>query len=116
MPYDPKMAAQIRDLMAGTSGLVEQKMFGGIGWTVNGNMATGAHNDGQLMIRCAKEDFIDFLELPGANGMMRGGKAMTGWVLVEAATVADPSALAAWVDRGKTYAASLPPKKKKAKK
>ena len=87
-------------------------MFGGVGWTINGNMAAGAHNDGQLMIRATKEDWAAWIEEPGVDAMRRGGKGMSGWVLIEAETVLDDSALQLWVGRGRDFAKALPPKKK----
>ena len=110
MAYDEGMAELIRDHLTGTPGLVEKKMFGGIGWTVHGHMATGAHSDGRLMIRCSKEDWDGIMALPGAVGMIRGGKAMKGWILVEPDGLVDDDALHTWIDRGRSYAASLPPK------
>lgn len=112
MAYDPDLAARIRASLAGAPNLVEKAMFGGIGWTICAHMAAGAHNDGKLMIRCAKEDFEGLLAEPGAGGLMRGGKAMSGWILVEADAVADDDALDRWVGRGRDHAASLPPKRK----
>jgi hypothetical protein len=116
MPYDPDLAARIRDHLAGTPLLVEKKMFGGVGWTIGGHMAAGAHNDGKLMIRCAKEDFVDFISEPGAGGMKRGASLLTGWVLVESAPVSADAALHRWLDRGSAYAGGLPPKKPKTRK
>jgi hypothetical protein len=40
------------------------------------------------------------------------GKGMPGWLRVEAAAVDDDDALHRWVERGASYARSLPPKKK----
>lgn len=110
MPYDPDLAARIRDHLQGTPLLVEKKMFGGIGWTIGGHMAAGAHNDGKLMIRCGKEDFVDFISEPGAGGMKRGTALLTGWVLVDSGSVADDGALHRWLDRGCAHAGGLPPK------
>jgi len=110
MPYDRAMAERIRDYLAGTPGLLERKMFGGVGWTVHGHMAAGAHNDGRLMIRCGKPDFEAFTGEPGADAMRRGGKPMSGWVLVDADAVLGEAELARWLDRGRAHAASLPPK------
>ncbi len=110
MPYDEEMARRIRAQLEGVRGLVEKKMFGGIGWTINGHMATGAHNDGRLMIRCPKENYDDIMKLQGAVAMERNGKGMRGWVLVDPKTVASDDGLAEWVGRGREYAESLPPK------
>lgn len=110
MPYDTALAERIRDFLIDTPGLVEKKMFGGIGWTIYGHMATGCHNDGRLMIRCAKADFEQMLTEPGAQGLMRGGKPLTGWVLVDIDAVESDAALELWVGRGRDHAASMPPK------
>lgn len=110
MPYDAALAERIRDALAGAPGLVEKKMFGGIGWTIGGHMAAGAHNDGRLMVRCSKDDFPAFTAEPGAQAMVQAGRTMTGWLLIDAGSVTDDAALARWVGRGRAYAASLPPK------
>lgn len=116
MPYDPAMAEKIRSFLQGTEGLTERKMFGGIGFMIGGNMAAGAHSDGRLMVRCGPADYDDYTGEAGAQGLVQGGRTMTGWVLVDADAVADEAALQRWVTRGRDHAASLPVKKKKAKK
>jgi hypothetical protein len=119
MPYDPELADRIRDHVADMPLLTEKKMFGGIGWMSGGHMACGAHNDQRLMIRCAREDWADFIAEPGAEGFTHGGKQMTGWVLVDQDAVATDADLRKWLDRGCDFAASQPPKppkKPKAKK
>ena len=116
MPYDNAMADRIRDLLADTPGLVEQKMFGGIGWTIGGHMAVGCHSDGKLMVRCSKDDFPAFMDADGADAMRRGGKPMSGWILVEPETVLSEDGMALWVGRGRDHATSMPPKPPKAKK
>lgn len=119
MAYDEALAARIRARVEGIDGIFEKKMFGGIGWTIHGNMATGCHNDGRLMIRCSPEDHPGFVSEDGVGAIERGGKQMTGWILVDNAVVADDAQLARWVDRGVAYARSMPakkPKKPKAKK
>jgi TfoX/Sxy family transcriptional regulator of competence genes len=111
MAYDPKLADRVRKLLADADGLAEKKMFGGIGWTIGGNMAAGAHNDGRLMIRCARDDFESLLAEPGAEGMKKGGRNLTGWVLVDSEVVTSEKALSRWVSRGRAFAESLPRKK-----
>ena len=110
MAYDEVLADQIRTALADTPGLTEKKMFGGIGWMVGGHMAAGAHSDGRLMIRCAKADFESLTSEPGASPMMRGGKPLSGWVLVDAEVLDHGDAFARWIERGRAYAQSMPPK------
>ncbi len=110
MPYDEQLAARIRTFFTDTSGLTEKKMFGGIGWMIGGHLAAGAHKDGTLMIRCAKDDWADWVEAPGAGPMVQRGRSMSGWILVQADSVATRDALESWLERGRAYAAGLPPK------
>lgn len=116
MPYDPAMADRIRDLLYAAPGFTERKMFGGVGFMIGGNMACGAHNDGRLMVRCHVDDHAALTGLPGAEGLVHGGGPKRGWVLVDADAVVVDDALATWVERGRGFAASLPPKRPKAKK
>ena len=110
MPYDPVLAARIRERMADAPELTEKRMFGGIGWMIRGNMAVGASSKGAMIVRCAREDFAEWTSLPGASPMKRGAKPMTGWVFVDAEAVATDDALDAWVARGRSFAEALPPK------
>lgn len=111
MAFDPELADRVRSLLADADALTEKRMFGGIGWTIGGNMAAGAHNDGRLMIRCSKENFEELLSEPGAEAMRRGTSSLTGWLLIDANAVADDQSLSRWVARGRAYAESLPRKK-----
>lgn len=110
MAHDEALAARIRAFLSDTPRLTERKMFGGIGWMIGGHMAAGAHNDGRLMIRCAKADWTHWVEDPGAAPMVQRGRAMSGWILVQASSVALEDDLASWLERGRNYAAGLPPK------
>jgi TfoX/Sxy family transcriptional regulator of competence genes len=110
VPYDEKLASRMRAALSGTPGLSEKKMFGGIGFMVGGNMACGVMADGRMLLRCADEDHGRFTKEAGAAAMERGGKAMKGWVLVDAAALAPDAAFRTWVARGRDFAASLPAK------
>ena len=41
MAYDEDLAERIRELIASEEGYAEQKMFGGIGFMIDGHMAVG---------------------------------------------------------------------------
>src|SRR5438045_5321939 len=55
MAYDEDLANRIRELIASEDGYTEQKMFGGIGFMIDGHMAVGVSGEGGLMIHCSKE-------------------------------------------------------------
>ena len=111
MAYDERLAARIRDEVAGEPGLSEMRMFGGLAFLVGGHMAVAASGQGGLMLRCDPDDTDALLAEPGAQEFEMRGKPMRGWLRVDAAAVEDDEALAAWVARGTAYARSLPPKR-----
>jgi hypothetical protein len=77
MPYDQDLAARIREVVAGEPGLSEKKMFGGLAFLVNGNMAVAASAHGGLMVRVdpAESDVLVSatagLALPGSSRRRR---------------------------------------------
>ena len=113
MAYDEGLAQRVRELLEDHPLFTEKKMFGGIGFMIGGHMAAGVHKDGRLMVRCAKEDFDTFRSEPNGGSMKRGGKPMSGWLLVEPGGFEEDEGLELWVGRGLAYAGGLPPKKKK---
>ena len=46
MAYDEDLADRIRELIASEDGYTEQKMFGGIGFMIDGHMAVGGQRRG----------------------------------------------------------------------
>ncbi|HEX8002911.1 MAG TPA: TfoX/Sxy family protein [Mycobacteriales bacterium] len=107
MAFDEVLAERIREA-AGDAPLVEKRMFGGLAFLLEGNMAVGVHAD-DLIVRVAKADWPALLEEPGAKVFDMTGRPMSGWLLVSG-DVLDDHVLATWVGRGVAYARSLPPK------
>jgi hypothetical protein len=90
-------------------------MFGGLCYTVRGNMAVGIMKD-ELMVRLAAEDNDAALAKPGARQMDFTGRTMPGFLLIGGPGIKTDGSLQTWVDRGVAHATSLPPKKPKPKK
>jgi TfoX/Sxy family transcriptional regulator of competence genes len=111
MAYDEQLAARVRELIEARPGVVERKMFGGLGWMIGGNMAVGVMRNDELVVRIEPEESEAALREPHVHEFGRPGrKAMTGFVLVEPEGVEDDAELARWVDVGAARAASMPPK------
>jgi TfoX/Sxy family transcriptional regulator of competence genes len=111
MAYDEELAARVRELIEVRPGVVERKMFGGLGWMIGGNMAVGVMRNDELVVRIEPEESEAALREPHVHRFGRPGrKAMTGFVLVEPEGVEDDAALERWVDVGAARAASMPPK------
>ena len=112
MAYDERLADRIRDVLADAAGvaIVEKKMFGGLAFMADGNLAVGISNRSELMVRVGPEAADDALARPHTRIFDMGARPMKGWVLVEPDGIKTKRQLAAWVGRGVAFAQSLPPK------
>jgi len=109
MAYDEKLAGRVLTALGETPGCVEKKMFGGVGYLVNGNMACGVNKD-RLIVRLGEDNYSDALAKPHVRVFDMTGRAMKGWITVEPAGLENETDLKAWVDQGVEFAKSLPPK------
>jgi TfoX/Sxy family transcriptional regulator of competence genes len=110
MAYDEDLAGRIRELVAGEKGLSEKKMFGGLAFLIHGNMAVAASGQGGILVRVDPDATDKLVSTTKAERMVMRGRAMDGWLRVGAADVKQRRQLMTWVQRGVTYARSLPAK------
>ncbi len=110
MAYDEELAERVRATLAGTPGLSEKRMFGGLAFLLNGHMAVAASGQGGLLLRCDPDRTDELVDPPHVGRFVMRGREMDGWLRVDAAAVADDERLREWVAHGVGYAASLPPK------
>lgn len=110
MAYDEELAARIRELLAGEPGLTEKKMFGGLAFLIEGNMAVGASGQGGILVRVDPEQSDALVAKTNARPMEMRGRQMSGWLRVSADDLGDGRELAKWVTLGRDYARSLPAK------
>lgn len=110
MAYDEELATRIRGVLAGEPGLVEKKMFGGVGFMIDGNMAVGIHRHSNLLVRIKPDDHEAALAKPETRMFEMNGKQMKGWIVVDSAALGDEATLSSWVQQGAAFAKSLPPK------
>lgn len=108
MAYNLKLAERIRTELNGMP-FVEKKMFGGVGFLLNGNMACGVNKD-DLIVRVDPEKHSALLKKPHTKPFDLTGKPMKGWLLVEAEGYKTAKQLSAWVKEGTDFALALPPK------
>ncbi len=108
MTYNLKLAERIRSELDGTP-FVEKKMFGGIGFLLNGNMACGVNKE-NLIVRIDPEKQNTLLKKAHAKPFDLTGKPMKGWLVVEADGVKTDRQLSSWVKEGVEFALTLPPK------
>lgn len=109
MPYSESLARRIRQQFARRKNVEDKKMFGGIGFMLNGNMCVGVWKD-SLIVRVGPEQYEEALQEPFVGEFDITGRAMTGWVLVAPEGVEDNDQLQDWVGRAMKFVKTLPAK------
>jgi hypothetical protein len=111
MAYDEELAERIRELLRREAGLSEQKMFGGLAFLIDGNMAVAASGQGGALVRVDPERSDRIVATSNARPMEMRGRQMQGWLRVAPDDLRTKRQLARWVTLGSTYARSLPMKR-----
>ena len=108
--YNQNLVERIRTILEGHTGIIEKKLFGGVGFILHGNMACGVQGD-DLIVRVGIDNNDKALSQPFVRPFMApGGKPMAGWVLVAPEGLGTDQYLQRWVELGYEYASSLPKK------
>jgi hypothetical protein len=110
MAYDEALADRIRTLLAGEPDVTEKKMFGGLAFLIGGNMSVSASGQGGLLLRCDPAETDALVTEPHVGRFEMRGRAMDGWLRVDAEAVQAEDELERWVAVGVEYARRLPPK------
>jgi len=113
MAYDEALAQRLRALLARRRGVAEQRMFGGLCFTLDGRMCCGVLG-ADLVVRVPADAFAQALAEPGTRPMDFTGRPMKGFLFVDRSGSATDDGLADWVERGVQCARSQPPKKVKS--
>ena len=117
MAYDIKPAERIRSELDGLP-FVEKKMFGGVGFLLNGNtpaLAPGASvacgvNKNDLIVRVDPEKHATLLKKPYTKPFDLTSRPMKGWLVIEADGCKTEKQLSTWVKEGVEFALTLSPK------
>ena len=115
MSYDEELAERVRAALGPVTGVTEIKMFGGLCYTIGGNIAVGVTGE-DPMVRMDPDAVDVALTEPGARPRDFTGKPKRGSLYVGPEGTGTTRSLQRWVDRGVALASSLPPKKPKSKK
>ena len=109
MPFSEALAERFRQRLARRKNVVEKKMFGGIGFLLNGNMLVGVWKD-SLIARLGPDEGEEALLEPHVKEFDITGRPMRNWVLVEPEGVEDDDQLKAWIERAAKFVEMLPKK------
>jgi TfoX/Sxy family transcriptional regulator of competence genes len=114
MSYNTKLESLADAATKRWQNVEKKKMFGGVAYLLNGNMAVGIWKD-FLIVRMDKEQGEQSLKDRHVKPFDITGKPMAGWVMVKEAGWRSKAGLMKWMAIGKQYALSLPEKKGKEK-
>ena len=109
MPYSEPLADRVRHVFGHRRGRTEKKMFGGVGFLLNGNMCVGVWQT-SLIVRVGLDAYEEALAQPHVREFDITGRPMAGWVLVEADGLDDDVCLRQWIKRAEAFVGSLPAK------
>jgi TfoX/Sxy family transcriptional regulator of competence genes len=106
MAFDVSLAQRIRDSLARKKNIEEKKMFGGIGFLLQGNMLVGVWKN-SLIVRLGPDSYEDALLEAHVKVFDITGKPMKGWVLVEPEGVEDDDQLKGWIGQATKFVGKL---------
>ena len=111
MAYDTELADRIRFLIGTGPGVTERKMFGGLAFLIDGNMAISASGQGGALVRVDPAETDALVATANATPAVMGGRTMQGWLRVSAEDLEADEHLTEWIKRAVGYLRSLPPKR-----
>src|SRR5262245_48525414 len=109
MAYDAELEKRLDKVIAKRPDFHKQKMFGGVGYLLRGNMCVGIWKDG-LILRVGAEQAERALKKKNVRVFDITGRAMKGWVMVDAPGIKSESSLNAWVETAVEFVSTLPRK------
>ena len=109
MAFNEALAERIRHGLARKKGIEEKKMFGGVGFLMNGNMLVGVWKN-SMIVRVGPDNYEEVLLEPHIKEFDITGKPMKGWLMVEPQGVEDNGRVKAWIQRAVMFVGKLPKK------
>ena len=109
MSYDEKLALRLREIVAGRNDVPEQKLLGGVGFLLRGNMCFGIWKD-HLILRLGEPGAQRAFKNKAVKTFDITGRAMKGWVMVAPAGMKSKTTLRRWVTKAIDFV-SPPPRK-----
>lgn len=106
MAYSESLVRRIRHLLASRRGITEKKMFGGIGFLLNGNLCVGIWRT-SLIVRLGPEQAAAALEEPNVVEFDITGRPMKGWIMVEPDGLETDEQLSGWIQRAVEFVGEL---------
>jgi len=112
MAIDEKLSEHVRTALSDVDQVREVKMFGGIGFMLNGNMVA-ATSDRGLLVRVGEPGETEALSRPNAEPMLMNGRVMKGYIRIKGTL--DARSVKSWLRLARAFVETLPAKQAAAK-
>src|SRR4051794_14533298 len=109
MAFSESLALRVRQAVGCRCGIVEKKMFGGVGFLLNGNMCVGIWKN-SLIVRLDPDSYEDTLKGEHVRKFDITGRPMKGWILVEPDGIETDDQLRQWIEQSLDFVVTLPKK------
>jgi TfoX/Sxy family transcriptional regulator of competence genes len=111
MAYDPELERRIDKTIAGWDlDVPKKKMFGGLAYFINGNMAFGIHHANELIVKADEEQGDELTKEPGMGPFVMGNRrSMKNWYLAQGEAL-DGDNFVRLLEISRDYTLTLPPK------
>ncbi|CAN5119709.1 hypothetical protein BH11PLA2_BH11PLA2_16800 [soil metagenome] len=106
MPFNQALAARIRTAIGRKKGINETKMFGGVGFLLNGNVLVGVWKD-SMIVQLGPKAGEDALLERHVRVFDITGKAVKGWVIVELEGVGLDEEVKGWVQKAVKFVGKM---------
>ncbi len=109
MSYNVDLEERIDRVISRLGNLDKKRMFGGIGYILNGDLCFGIHKD-DLILRTSKEQSEKMMNDDDIRPFDITGKPMKGWLLISPDAVETDEQLLKMLRIGADFAKTLPKK------
>ena len=110
MAFNEALAERIRQQLARRKNVEEKKMFGGVGFLLNGNLLVGVRKD-SLLVRLGPDESDEALLEPHVSEFKITGRGtMKGWIVVGLEGIQGDDQLNGWIQRAVKFVKTLPAK------
>ena len=107
MSYDEQLEERLHKLIAKRNDFHAQKMFGGVGFLLHGNMCFGIYKN-YLILRLGEEQAQKALKKKNTKPFDITGRAMKDWVMVAPGGMKSKETLRQWMTRAIDFVSQLP--------
>ncbi len=109
MPYNLELEERLDRLSPPLGKFTKRKMFGGVGYLMNGNMVFGIHKQ-SLVVRVSQARSAELLKQEHFSLFNTTGRPMMGWLLVSPEGLGTDEQLRGLLDLAFAHVKSLPGK------